>query len=126
MIPRSLYTQQAPEPIGPYSQAMECGDLIFISGQIPIDPKSGEIVGRTTPEQTLQVMNNLKAILSGVSLGVEALVKTTVFLKRMEDFPLFNQVYLQELHKAAPARSVVEVSSLPKGVLVEIEAIASR
>ena len=126
MVPRSLFTDKAPAPVGPYSQAMQCGDLIFISGQIPLDPLTGEIKGTSTSEQALMVLKNLSAILFSQGLSFSSLVKTTVFLRKMEEFSLFNEVYQRELNGAAPARSVVEVSSLPKGALVEIEAVACR
>ncbi len=126
MNPHYLFTEDAPRPIGPYSQAVECGGLIFISGQIPLDPKTGEICGDTTEGQAEQVLGNLRAILRAQALDFSSLVKTTVFLTDIQDFPAFNRVYSSHLQKNAPARSVVQVSRLPKGVKVEIEAVACR
>jgi 2-iminobutanoate/2-iminopropanoate deaminase len=126
MRPEAIFTPQAPKPIGPYSQAITASNLLFISGQIPLDPASGAVVGATIAEQARQALGNLKAILSSQSLGANALVKTTVFLRSMADFTAFNAVYEEALGGAKPARSVVEVSGLPKNVLVEIEAVACR
>lgn len=121
-----VYTLDAPKPIGPYSQAIAAGNLLFVSGQIPLDPSNGAIVGVTIADQARQALKNLKAVLSSQSLGSGALVKTTVFLRSMADFAAFNTVYEEELGGAKPARSVVEVAGLPKNALVEIEAIACR
>jgi 2-iminobutanoate/2-iminopropanoate deaminase len=123
---KTIFTTNAPKPIGPYSQAIDTGSFIFISGQIPLDPQTGSVVGNTIQEQAKQALNNLKAILVSQLLDATALVKTTVFLKSMADFPAFNAVYENELSGSKPARSVVEVSGLPKNVLVEIEALACR
>jgi len=121
-----LFTDIAPKPIGPYSQAVECGDFVYISGQIPLCPNSGEVVGDDIAAQTKMALANLKAILENASLGFCSLVKTTVFLTDINNFSKFNEIYQQELGEAAPARSVVEVSALPKKVLVEIEAVAYK
>jgi 2-iminobutanoate/2-iminopropanoate deaminase len=121
-----IYTSNAPQPVGPYSQGISAGKFVFISGQIPLDPASGAVAGTTIGDQARQALANLKAVLSSQSLGTDALVKTTVFLRSMADFAAFNAVYEAELGGARPARSVVEVSALPKNVLVEIEAIACR
>jgi 2-iminobutanoate/2-iminopropanoate deaminase len=126
MEPAVVFTPNAPKPIGPYSQAVAAGQFLFISGQIPLVPASNILAGPTIGEQTRQALKNLKAVLSSQSLEASALVKTTVFLRSMNDFAAFNAVYEQELEGAKPARSVVEVSGLPKNVLVEIEAIACR
>ena len=125
-MPNPIFTPDAPKPIGPYSQALGCANLIFISGQIPLDPKSGEIIGNSTQEQTVKVLDNIKAILNSQGLDFSSLVKTTVFLRQMEDFAQFNKIYEMMLEGAAPARSVVEVCRLPKDVLIEIEAVACR
>lgn len=119
-----ITTNQAPAAIGPYSQAVRVGDLLFVSGQIPLDPHSGEIVGGTTLEQTHQVMKNLKAILASEGLGFSDLVKTSVFLQDLSEFTDFNECYAQYMETPYPARACVEVSKLPRGVRVEIEAIA--
>ena len=126
MEPSAVFTPNAPKPLGPYSQAVAAGQFLFISGQIPLVPASNAIVGPTIGEQTRQAIKNLKAVLSSQSLETSSLVKTTVFLRSLADFAAFNAAYEEELGGAKPARSVVEVSGLPKNVLVEIEAIACR
>jgi 2-iminobutanoate/2-iminopropanoate deaminase len=122
----AIITPNAPKPIGPYSQAVAAGQFLFISGQIPLVPASNTLVGPTIVEQTRQAIKNLKAVLSSQSLETSSLVKTTVFLRSLADFAAFNTVYEEELAGAKPARSVVEVSGLPKNALVEIEAVACR
>lgn len=117
-------TQDAPQAIGPYSQAIKAGNFLFISGQIPLDPKSGMVVGSSIEEQTEQVMKNLSAILKSQNLGFENIVKTTVFLTQMAEFPRFNEIYSKHLKTPYPARATVEISKLPKDVKVEIEAVA--
>ena len=117
-------TNEAPQAIGPYSQAVKAGGFLFISGQIPLDPKTGAVVGNTIELQTEQVMKNLIAILACQKLGLEHVVKTTVFITHMSEFPRFNEVYATFIKAPYPARATVEVSKLPKGVFVEIEAIA--
>ncbi|MCL2688529.1 MAG: Rid family detoxifying hydrolase [Chitinispirillia bacterium] len=121
-----LFTDKAPKPIGPYSQAVEAGDFIYISGQIPLCPESGEVIGVDIAGQTKAALANLKMILENADLNFYSLVKTTVFLTDINNFSKFNEIYQQELGGAAPARSVVEVSALPKKVLVEIEAAAYK
>ncbi|NBX75561.1 MAG: RidA family protein [Proteobacteria bacterium] len=121
-----IKTTGAPAAIGPYSQAIGVGDMVYASGQIPLDPKSMEMVGTTVEEQTEQVLKNLSAVLEAEGLGLKHLVKTTVFLKNMGDFPKFNAVYEKHMVAPYPARATVEVSALPKGALVEIEGIACR
>ena len=117
-------TNEAPQAIGPYSQAVKAGGFLFISAQIPLDPKTGAVVGNTIELQTEQVMKNLIAILACQKLGLEHVVKTTVFITQMSEFPRFNEVYATFIKAPYPARATVEVSKLPKGVFVEIEAIA--
>jgi len=126
MNTKIILTSKAPAPIGPYSQAIDTGSFIFISGQIPLDAKTGNIVGSTIEEQAEQALKNLTAILESQSMSAQNLVKTTVFIKSMADFPVFNSIYEKALNGHKPARSVVEVSCLPKNVMVEIEAIAWR
>lgn len=121
-----IKTTAAPAAIGPYSQGISLGDLVFASGQIPLNPNTGEMVGQTVEEQTEQVLKNLRAVLEADGLGMKNLVKTTVFLKNMGDFPKFNAVYEKHMVAPFPARATVEVSALPKGALVEIEGIACR
>jgi 2-iminobutanoate/2-iminopropanoate deaminase len=119
-----IETKDAPSPIGPYSQAIRAGGFLFVSGQIPIDPATGSPVGGEIEDQTRQVMRNLAAILDASGSGPDRVVKTTVFLARMEDFPRFNQVYGEYLGASKPARATVEVSRLPKDVLLQVDAIA--
>jgi 2-iminobutanoate/2-iminopropanoate deaminase len=121
-----ILTDKAPKPIGPYSQAVDTGSFVFISGQIPLGPKSGDVIGGDIEAQAEVALGNLKAVLEAAGLTLGNLVKTTVFLQDMGDFARFNRIYQDMLGGAAPARSVVEVSALPKGVLVEIEAVAWR
>lgn len=119
-------TEKAPAPIGPYSQAVEVNGFMFCSGQIPLNPKSGEIIGQTAAEQTVQVMENIKAILTNAGLGFSSVVKTTIFLHDMADFQSVNEVYGKAFPENPPARSTVAVKGLPKNVKVEIEVIATR
>ncbi len=127
MTKRVIFTEKAPKPIGPYSQAILVPPgWIFISGQIPINPKTGEIVGNDIKTQTRQVLENIKAILNAVGASMEDVVKVTVFLKNIKMFPDFNQVYAKYFKKDPPARTTVEVSNLPKGVLIEIDAIVYK
>jgi 2-iminobutanoate/2-iminopropanoate deaminase len=121
---QTISTDLAPAAIGPYSQAVLCGNLVFCSGQIPICPKTKEIVGKTIEEQAEQVLINIRAILESQGLGLHRVVKTTVFLRNMGDFAKFNEVYARHFKPPYPARSTVEVSALPKSVLIEIEAVA--
>jgi 2-iminobutanoate/2-iminopropanoate deaminase len=121
-----VQTPHAPEAIGPYSQGVGVGDMVFFSGQVPLDPKSGLIVGQDISEQTTQVLKNIQGLLESQDLSVKNVVKTLVFLKNMKDFPVFNEIYGKFFEKPFPARSTVEVSALPKGALVEIECTAFR
>ncbi len=117
-------TKRAPAPIGPYSQAIRAGGFLFLSGQIPIDPATGSVIDGDIAVQTAQVLKNLAAVLEAAGSGLTKVVKTTVFLKNLEDFSRFNQVYAEYLGGAKPARSTVQVARLPKEVLVEIDAVA--
>lgn len=119
-----IATPVAPAAIGPYSQAIKSGDFIYCSGQIPLDPKSGEIVGADVKAQTERVIRNLEAVLDSVGSGLFHVVKTTVYLKNMDDFPAMNEAYGRFFSFEPPARATVEVSRLPKDVLVEIDCIA--
>jgi 2-iminobutanoate/2-iminopropanoate deaminase len=114
----------APAAVGPYSQAIKVGNMIFCSGQIPLDPKTGQIVGSDVATQTEQVLRNLEAVLDVTNSGLFQVCKTTVFLKNMEDFPAMNAVYAKHFPVDPPARATVEVARLPKDVLVEIDCIA--
>lgn len=119
-----IQTVEAPAAIGPYSQGVTIGNLLFTSGQIPIDPKTGQVIQGDITDQTKQVMENLKAVLKAAGTGLEKVLKTTIFIKNMEDFAQINEVYGSYFSTEPPARSTVEVSRLPKDVLVEIEMIA--
>lgn len=118
-------TDKAPLAIGPYSQAISFGDLLFASGQIPLDPKSGEIVGGNIEEQATQVMKNISAILEANNIDFKNVIKTTCFLADMADFAKFNEVYAKYFI-SNPARSCVAVKELPKAVLCEVEVIAYK
>jgi len=117
-------TQSAPKAIGPYEQAIKVGDFIYVSGQIPLDPATGNLVEGNITAQTRRVMENLSAVLSAAGSSFERVVKTTVFLKNISDFAAMNQVYGEYLNSAKPARSTVAVADLPRGALVEIDLIA--
>lgn len=118
-----VYTKNAPDAIGPYSQAVRSHNTVYISGQIPIDPKSGNITAETVTDQTKQVCENIRAILDSLGCDLSCVVKTTCFLSDMSDFNDFNSAY-SSYFKSKPARSCVAVKGLPRGALVEIEAIA--
>jgi len=120
-----ISTSHAPAAIGPYSQAIKVGNLLFISGQIPISPETGSIVSGDIRKQTRQALSNIKAILEEASLTINDVVKTTVFLSNMEDFADMNDIYAEFFSEPHPARSAVAVKTLPKGALVEIEAIGA-
>ncbi len=117
-------TDKAPAAIGPYSQATNAGGFLFVSGQIPVDPKTGAVVSGGIESQTKQVLENLTAILASQNLELSQVVKTTVFLANMNDFQTVNTVYAEYFKKEAPARACVAVARLPKDVMVEIEAVA--
>ncbi|MEG0919635.1 MAG: RidA family protein [Anaerovoracaceae bacterium] len=120
-----IATDKAPAAIGPYSQGIAVGDLLFTSGQIPLDPATGEMVGTTIEEQAHQVFKNLGAILCQGGSDLDSIIKTTCFIKNMGDFAKVNSIYAEYLTDGTyPARSAIEVSELPKGALVEIEAVA--
>lgn len=118
-----ISTQNAPAAIGPYSQAIRAGNLLFISGQLPVNPANGEISG-DIEVQTVQSLDNINSILLSIGASLNNVVKTTVFLKNLDDFTAMNRVYEKYFTLDAPARSCVEVSKIPKGAIVEIEAIA--
>ena len=118
-----IYTKNAPEAIGPYSQAIKTGDLVFTSGQIAINPATGAVEAQTIEEQTEQVCKNLSVVLEAAGSGLDKVVKTVCFLKNMSDFAAFNEVY-GKYFTGKPARSCVAVKELPKNVLVEIDTIA--
>jgi 2-iminobutanoate/2-iminopropanoate deaminase len=121
-----IRTETAPAPFqgAPYSQAIKANGFVFVSGQLAVKPDHAEIVGDNVTDQTEQVLTNLGAILEAAGTGLDRLVKTTVFLQSLDDFPAMNEVYKQHVGDQPPARSTVEVAKLPSGALVEIEAIA--
>ncbi len=121
-----ISTAEAPQAIGPYSQAVEAGGFVFVSGQIPLIPATGELVEGSVEVQTARVLENLKAILTAAGSSMEAVVKTTVYITNMDDFAKVNGIYGQYFQENPPARVCVEVSKLPKGALVEIDVIAAR
>jgi 2-iminobutanoate/2-iminopropanoate deaminase len=120
-----VLTARGPKPIGPYSQAIKASGFLFVSGQVALDPQSGEFVGTDVCQQTERVLENVKAILEAAGASFHHVVKTTVFLKDMNDFAAMNEVYARYFGEAPPARSTVQAARLPKDALVEIEAIAS-
>src|SRR5436190_21803335 len=121
---KTIATTEAPAAIGPYSQATRIGHLVFCSGQIPLDPNTGQIVAGDIKEQTRRVMDNITAVLRAEGLGFEDIVKTTIFLTSLGDFQIVNELYGSYFNSDPPARSTVQVSGLPKGANLEIEVIA--
>ena len=122
---QTVSTDKAPAAIGPYSQAIKTNGLLFASGQIALDPKTGEMVGTTIEEQAEQVMKNISGLLEAADATFDHVVKTTCFLKNIEDFAAFNEVYGQYFTDHLPARSAVGVAGLPKGALIEVEIIVA-
>lgn len=122
---RAVETENAPLAIGPYSQAVQAGGLLFVSGQISIDPATGKVIAGTVGEQTAIILENMKAILAAAGLGLDSVVKTTVYLRDLSSFEDINKVYGRYFNMPYPARATIEVSYLPKGVAVEIDAIAT-
>ncbi|MBF0236570.1 MAG: RidA family protein [SAR324 cluster bacterium] len=118
-----VFTSTAPTPVGPYSQAIRTGNLLFVSGQIAIDPATGKLVLESFDAQCRQVLENLKAVVTAGNSTMGKVLKVTVFMKDLRQFEMFNQIYAEYFNEAKPARSCVEVSALPKGVDIEIEAI---
>ncbi|MCS7316156.1 MAG: RidA family protein [Bryobacterales bacterium] len=119
-----VVTEGAPRAIGPYSQAVICGGLVFVSGQIPLDPATGELIEGDVAAQTGRVLENLRAILEASGSSLERVLKTTVYLADLNDFAAMNEVYARYFPSEPPARATVEVSRLPRGARIEIEAIA--
>jgi 2-iminobutanoate/2-iminopropanoate deaminase len=124
MTRESVQTENAPKAIGPYQQAIKANGFIYTAGQIPIDPKTGNLVEGDISAQTRQVLENLKAVLEAGGSALDRVVKATVFLKNMADFAAMNEVYAQYLGSAKPARSTVAVAELPRGALIEIDLVA--
>ena len=125
MPKKHITTEDAPKPIGPYSQGVIAGGLLFVSGQIPLDPRTGELVDGDIAVQTEQVLKNIVAILREAKMGPENVVKASVFLADLADFGKMNEVYGRYLGKEPPARSTVQAAGLPRGVKVEIDVIAA-
>lgn len=123
---KTISASNAPAAIGPYSHAVVCGDLFFTSGQIPLSPETGKIVGDTIEQQTEQVLNNLSAVLAANDMTFDNVVKTTVFLTDLADFTAVNQIYATRFPSNPPARSCVQVAALPAGAKVEIELVAAK
>jgi len=121
-----IYTEAAPKPLGPYSQAVKAGNMLFVSGQIPIDPKTGEVVKGGIKEQTRQVLENIKAVLEAAGYTLNDVTMAFVFLADMNMFPEYNEVYAQYFREKPPARVTVQAARLPRDVLIEIAVIAVR
>ena len=119
-----IQTDKAPKAIGPYSQAIQAGNFLFLSGQIPLDPKTGELVKGDIRQQTKQVLENIKGVMESQKLGMENVVKVTIFLKDIGNFNQVNEIYATYFPSSPPARSTVEVAKLPRDADIEIEAIA--
>jgi 2-iminobutanoate/2-iminopropanoate deaminase len=122
----AITADDAPKAIGPYSQAVRVGNMVFLSGQIPLDPRSGEMVQSDIVKETERVLDNLAAVLRAAGLGFEHVVRTTIYLVEMADFPKINEAYAKRFSGTFPARATVQVAGLPKGARVEIDAIAVR
>jgi len=125
-MPKKVIPVTKVPTVGPYSQAIEAGGLVFCSGQIPLDPQSGTIVGGDIGNATRQVMANLAAVLGEAGLTMKDVIKTTIYLVNLDDFPVVNEIYGTYFDGAFPARATVQVAALPKGALIEIDAIAVR
>ena len=122
---QAIASEKAPKAIGPYSQAVRAGNMVFLSGQIPLDPRSGEMVKADIERETERVLDNLGAVLAAAGLGFKNVVRTTIYLVEMADFPKVNEVYAKRFSGTFPARATVQVAALPKGARVEIDAIAT-
>lgn len=125
MSMRTISTDRAPKAIGPYSQGIAASGFLFLSGQVPLDPGTGQLVQGTVQEEVARVLDNLKGVLETAGSGLDRVVRTTVYLTSLEDFAAMNEVYARYFGEHRPARSTVQVSALPRGARVEIDAIAS-
>jgi 2-iminobutanoate/2-iminopropanoate deaminase len=125
MNKKIIHSKSAPEPIGPYSQAIQFENLIFTSGQIAINPENNQLISGNIEDQTEQVLENLRAVLAAANASLDTVLKTTIFLKNMDDFVKVNSIYDRFFSGSVPARSTVQVARLPKDVLIEIDCIAS-
>jgi 2-iminobutanoate/2-iminopropanoate deaminase len=123
-VRRAVQTEKAPAPVGPYSQALRAGPFLFLSGQIPLDPATGQLVSGTIEQETQRVLDNLRAVLKADGLAFADVVKTTVYLTDLGDFAKMNETYAKAFGESRPARATVQVGALPKGARVEIEAVA--
>jgi 2-iminobutanoate/2-iminopropanoate deaminase len=121
----AVATDKAPQAIGPYEQAIKIGEFVYTAGQIPIDPKTGNLISGGIKEQTVQVLENLKAVLEAGGSSLDRVVKATVFLKNIADFAAMNEIYAEYFAQSKPARSTVAVADLPRGALVEIDLVAT-
>lgn len=124
MTKKSVYTKNAPEPIGPYSQAIVFNNMVFISGQIAIDPESGKLIEGNIKEQTKQTIRNVENILTAAGSDISKVIKVTVYLKDINEFTAMNEIYEEYFGNSKPARSAIEAAKLPKDALVEIDAVA--
>lgn len=123
---KAISTDKAPAAIGPYSQAVECGGMVYTSGMIPINPATGELVTGSVEAQAEQAISNLEALLTAAGSSIDKVVKTVVFISDMEDFTKINEIYAKHFKEPYPARSCVQVARLPKDVAIEIEAVAEK
>ena len=123
---KTISTQNAPAAIGPYSQAVDCGDYVFLSGMIPVDPKTNALVQGDIAAQANQVFQNMQAVLQAAGLSIKNVVKTTVFLRDLSHFAAVNEIYAAFFSEPYPARSCIEAAKLPKDALIECEAVAKR
>lgn len=121
---KTIQTERAPKAVGPYSQAVAAGGFLFVSGQIPLDPKSGEMVGGDIESQARQALSNLRAVVEAAGRRLTDVVRTTVFLTDLADFPAFNAVYQNVFGDHRPARTTIQASALPRGARIEIDAVA--
>lgn len=126
MDKKIIHSDGAPKALGPYSQGIDSGGFVFLAGQVPINPATGEVDATTAADQTRRCINNLKAVLEEAGLGLEHVVKTSVFLTSLDDFAEVNEAYAEFFNDVRPARSTIEVSRLPLGARIEIDAIAHR
>lgn len=126
MTKQIISTDKAPSAIGPYSQAVWAGDFLFASGQVPVDPTTGDLISQDVQEQTHQALKNVRSILETAGLTMDNVIKATVFIKNMDDFGKINEVYAQYFSTPFPARSCVEVARLPRDVQVEVEVVAKK
>jgi len=120
-VKTAIVTQDAPAAIGPYSQGIQVGNMVFFSGQIPLDPFTGELAGTDIQTQTNQVMRNMQAVLKAAGMDFSHIVKATIYLKDLNDFAVVNKIYAEHMPEPAPARACIQVAALPKDALVEIE-----